>query len=48
MEALDAPDVDSQSSQLTHNLLAGATVGHHNVNVIEIAHVAERHSTKLR
>jgi 2-haloacid dehalogenase len=46
--ASDEANVDSCVPQFVHHLLAGSCIGEDDVDVLEIADVAERHSAELR
>ena len=46
--ASDAADVDSRRPQLVHYLLIGFGIGDDDVDVVEIADMAERHPAELR
>ena len=44
----DAADVDSHRPQLLHPLLVGAGISEDDVDLVEIADVAERHPPELQ
>jgi 2-haloacid dehalogenase len=46
--ASDAADIDSQRPQLLHPLLVGSGISQDDVDLVEIADMAERHSPELR
>lgn len=46
--ASDAADVDSRRAELFHYLLIGSPIGEEDVDIVEIADVAERHPAELR